>query len=152
MSRLLVLLGVLVAGYGGWLLLTTQDGAAVRATVVWAAVAVLVHDAVLAPIAIGLGWGARAVVRRTGVPRRPAAAAAVVLVVLGTVTLVAVPVLGGFGEEPTNDTLLPGDYGIGWVLVAAFSLLAATLLALTGLVSEERPGRSDGGPGARRRR
>lgn len=152
MRGLLVGIGVAVAGYGGWLLVSTQDAAAVRATVLWAVVAVIVHDLVLAPLVIGLGWVVRELVRRTGVGGRAAAALVAALVVLGSVTLVAVPVLGGFGADPRDPTLLPRDYGAGWWLVAGFSVLAGTALAFTGLLSEKRPGRSDRGPGAPRRR
>jgi hypothetical protein len=98
MRGVLVAVGVAVLGYGGWLLMSTQDLAEVRAVVAWAAVAVVLHDAVLAPLVVLLGWLALAVRRRVrGRGARVAAGAAVVLVLLGPVALAAVPVLGRFG-------------------------------------------------------
>jgi hypothetical protein len=146
MRAVIVGLGVAVLGYGGWLLLSRQDLVDVREVVLWAAVAVVLHDAVLAPLVLALGWVARRLVAG-----RLAAAAVVVLVVLGPVALAAIPVLGRYGAEPGNATLLARDYPQGLIAVALVAVVAATVLALAGLVSEEERGRSSGGPGPRRR-
>jgi hypothetical protein len=146
MRAVIVGLGVAVLGYGGWLLLSRQDLVDVREVVLWAAVAVVLHDAVLAPLVLALGWVARRLVAG-----RLAAAAVVVLVVLGPVALAAIPVLGRYGTEPGNATLLARDYPQGLIVVALVAVVAATVLALAGLVSEEERGRSSGGPGPRRR-
>ncbi len=47
---------------------------------------------------------------------------------LGSLTLVAVPVLGGFGRstDPTNETLLDRDYVAGWLVLAG--LVVAVVL------------------------
>jgi hypothetical protein len=50
--------------------------------------------------------------------------AAVGLVVLGSLTLVAIPVLGRFGVRADNPTLLDRDYRAGWLIVAALVLVA----------------------------
>jgi hypothetical protein len=153
MRTVLVAVGVAVVAYGGWLLVSTQEWADVRGVVLWAAVAVLVHDAVLAPVVLALAWVAGRVLRPDRDPRRRtvAAAATVVLVLLGPVSLAAIPVLGRYGAEPGNPTLLGRDYTAGWLAVALVSVVAATVLALSGLLSEEDRGRSSGGPGPRRR-
>ena len=49
-------------------------------------------------------------------PRAARAPAVVGFVVLGSVTLLAVPVLGRFGARPDNATLLDRDYVVGWVV------------------------------------
>ena len=36
-------------------------------------------------------------------------------VVLGSLTLLAIPVLGRFGERPDNATLLDRNYTVGWL-------------------------------------
>jgi hypothetical protein len=53
------------------------------------------------------------------------------LVVLGSVTLLAVPVLGRFGARDDNPTLLDRHYGTGWLVVAGLVVLA---VAVAGLV------------------
>ena len=63
----------------------------------------------------------------------PAAArgpAAVGLLVLGSVTLVAVPVLGRFGEVPSDPTHLNRDYVAGWSAVAGLILTGVVLATL----------------------
>ena len=73
----------------------------------------VLHDLVLAPLVIvARGRGGEAAPRAW---RAPAAAA---LVVLGSVTLLAIPVLGRFGARADNPTLLDRSYWAGWALIA----------------------------------
>lgn len=134
-------LGVLVAAYGGWLLLSRQDAAGNLDALLWLAGGVVVHDALLAPALVGLCWvGARLLPRVA----RPAAAAG--LLVLGSLTLLAVPFLGGFGREnaPDNETLLDRDYTTGYLALAATVLLLVVLPVLVHTVRSSRPARGGG--------
>lgn len=140
-------LGIAAIGYGGWLLVGSQDLDAVGWVVVWAATGVVLHDAVLAPVVLLLGWGAG----RRRLPGPVLAGGTVLVVLLGTITLAAVPVLGGFGADPTNSTLLARDYLRGWLLVAAGAVLVAAVVGLAGLRSEADGGRRAGGSRPRRR-
>lgn len=116
-----------------------------RAVLVWLVGGVVVHDGVLAPATVGLGVLVVAV-RRRPVPAPLVAGA----VVLGTVTVVAVPVLGRFGARPDNPTLLDRDYGLGWLVLATLTLLvSAAATAVTVARSRKRGG--DDGSGAGRR-
>ncbi len=122
-ARLVIgLPGVLAVVYGGYLLLTRQDAAGHVATAAWLATGVVLHDLVLAPLFLVLSaLGAR-------VLPQPARAPAVVgLVVLGAVTLLAVPVLGRFGAKPDNPTLLDRAYGPGWAVLAGLTVLAVVV-------------------------
>jgi hypothetical protein len=134
--RLLVgAVGVVGAAYGAWLLLD-QD---YLAAAIWLVAGVVLHDFVLVPLTLGLGWVAARVV-----PPGWRSPLAVGLVVLGSVTLVAVPVLGGWGANTDNATILDRPYATGWFLVA--TLVLAGVVA--GAVLSRR---RSGGPGARRR-
>ena len=64
------------------------------------------------------------------------------LVVLGTVTVTAIPVLGDFGARPDNLTLLPRNYVLGWFVFAALVLVVTVVAAL------RAPRRHDGGAGS----
>lgn len=121
---LLGALGVLVAAYGGWLLLSRQDTAGNLDTLLWLVGGVVVHDGLLAPVVIGLG-----VVLSRVVPAGARAAAVAGLVVLGTLTLLAVPFLGGFGRDnaPDNTTLLDRDYTAGYLVLVAAVLVLVVL-------------------------
>lgn len=96
-----------------------------RATVVWLAVGVAAHDAVLAPITVGLGL---LTVRL--LPAFAKAPLVVAFVVFGSLTVLAVPVLGRFGARPDNPTLLDRDYGTAWWGLAIVVLLAVVVASL----------------------
>jgi hypothetical protein len=86
---------------------------------------VVLHDFVLAPLVLALvALGARVAPVAARVP------AASALVVLGAVTLLAVPVLGRFGARPDNPTLLDRNYTAGWFALAGVALLATVVAAL----------------------
>lgn len=150
MRAALLSVGVAAMAYGGWLLLSRESADQVRDVLVWLVAGVVLHDAVLSPIVILAGWLAGRLLSRP-----VAAAAAAVLVVLGPITLLAVPVLGRFSANPANPTLLPRDYGWGWLAVAGTTVVAAA--AGTGLRELRSRQRGEGverssdgaGPGGR---
>ena len=122
---LLAGLGVLVGGYGAFLLLSRQDPDQLLNAALWLVSGVVLHDFVLAPLVLGLVVvGARLV---PAVGRAPVAAG---LVVLGTATVFAIPVLGTFGQRSDNPTLLDRDYLRGWLVFAALTVAVSTYAAL----------------------
>jgi hypothetical protein len=134
--------GVVVGAFGAWLLLTRQDLDQLVDAAVWLVAGVLLHDGVLAVATLLIGALVLPLLPR--VARGPAV---VGFVVLGSVTLLAVPVLGRFGARPDNDTLLDRDYVVGWVVLAA-------LIVMTTVVASVRGSRAGGvrGPRPRGRR
>ena len=132
MRAVLGLLGLLVTGYGAWLLVTREDDLVDVA--LWLGAGVLLHDAVLALVAVALG---AVTVRLAPAPAR--APLVVGFVVLGPLTLLAVPVLGRFGARADNPTLLDRDYTAGWLALAALTAVAVVLTAL--VRSRRHPGR-----------
>jgi hypothetical protein len=137
-SRLLVGGVGMVAGlFGAYLLLTRQDVGQLRSAAFWLVSGVVLHDFVLAPavlvvVALGGRW----------VPASFRAATTAGLVVLGTVTVLAIPVLGRFGERPDNHTLLNRHYTIGWLALAGLVLVT---VAVGGLAHRRRhPARTPG--------
>lgn len=117
----LALLGLAGVAWGAWLLLDTQDLAELRGVAIWFAGGVIVHDAVLAPLTLAL----TAVAGRI-VPRRWSGAAASAAIVIGTVTVMAIPVLGGFGADydSANTTYLDRDYLAGWLGIVVLTVVA----------------------------
>lgn len=139
MARVLLgALGVAAAAYGAWSLLG-EGLADTVTTAIWLAGGVVLHDFVLVPLTLAVCWlGARVL------PAGRRAPVAAGLVVLGTLSLLAIPVLGGWGANTDNATILGRDYATGWLVVA--TLTCAGVLA--GLVTSRR---RTGGKGARRR-
>lgn len=132
---LLVVTGILLAAYGGWLLLSRQTFAQVQEVAVWAIAGVVLHDVVVAPLAIAAGWLAARLLPRTVAP-----AAALVLVVVGTLSIVAVPVLVHGAAPQGNPTLLDRDYFLGWTTL----VLVIVVTGLGGAWLGRRRERVDG--------
>lgn len=130
----LVGLGVIAAAYGGWLLLDLGIDNLVD-TVTWLVGGVLLHDAVLAPVTLVSAFVATRVL--PAVWRGPVAAGAIVL---GSVTLLAIPVLGRYGARSDNPTLLDRNYTAGWLALAG---LTCAGVAVAALISTRRR-RNDG--------
>jgi hypothetical protein len=150
MRILLGALGVLVGAYGAWLLLSRQDADQLISAGLWLAAGVVLHDAVLATAVLLLG----AVALRP-VPRAARGPLVAGFVVLGSVTLLAVPVLGRFGARADNPTLLDRDYTAGWLTLAGLTLLAVLTVLTAALVRSHRDpdaGGGDRGPRHRGRR
>jgi hypothetical protein len=118
-------LGVLVGAYGAWLVLSR--GHDLLDLLIWLAAGVVLHDGVLALVVL---VGGTVAVRL--LPKAAKAPAVVGLVVLGTVTLLAVPVLGRFGERSDNPTLLDRDYTAGWLVFAALVVVGVVTASLVG--------------------
>jgi hypothetical protein len=115
--------GTAAAAVGTWELLRSGLSNIV-ATVWWLAGGVVAHDALLAPVTLLVVFAAS---RR--LPEWLRAPAAVGFVVLGSVTVVAIPVLGRFGARSDNPTLLDRNYLLGWLVVAAVVTVGVGLAA-----------------------
>ncbi len=126
------LVGVAVGIYGGWLLLSRQAGEDLVSAAQWLVGGVVLHDLVLAPVVLVVV----AVAGRLA-PRPVRAQGAVLLVVVGSVTLLALPVLGGFGRRSDNPSLLDRDYTTGWLVLVG---VVVALIAVGSVVQRWRRG------------
>jgi len=127
--RVVVLGAGLAAAAYGVLLLVERGWANLVATLTWLVGGVVLHDALLAPVTIAAAWLALRWVRRDRL-----APWAVALVLLGPLTLLAVPVLGRFGARADNPTLLDRNYWAGWSAV----VVVVTAAILVGRYVERR--------------
>lgn len=123
-------MGVALMGVGALLLVEAGD---VRDVLVWLAGAVVLHDAVVAPVVLLTGLllvrgGARGPVRGG-------------LLVAGALTAVALPVLLRPGRT-ANPSVLPLDYPRNW-LIALGAVAAVTALWAVGRRFGRRRGRPD---------
>jgi hypothetical protein len=107
-----------------------------RQVLVWLVVGNLLHDVVLAPLVVSLGVLMVRVVPTWA--RTPVVAG---FVVLGATTLLAIPVLGNFGNEVTNPSLMPRDYWSGWAVVATVAVVGVLLGAVLRLRRQQSPDR-----------
>jgi hypothetical protein len=142
--RWLFLLPGLAAGaYGLVGLLSAGPRVPLRSVLIWFVGSALLHDLVIAPVWIGLGWLAHRVL-----PRPARAPAMIGVAVSGLVTLVALPFVLGYGADPNNPSFLPRDYGRNLLLVdGAVLVVAAVWATLATLRARRQPPGEPGEPG-----
>lgn len=142
-TRLAIAVPGVLAGIYGLVLLIDQGFDNLRATVIWAAGGVIAHDAILAPLVLLV-----CLVAARLLPPSALAPAVVGGIVLGTLSVVAVPVLGRFGARSDNSSLLDRDYPTAWLVVAGLTLAGVLLASVLG--ARGRPAtRRGGGEGSR---
>ncbi|TQN43628.1 hypothetical protein FHU33_3084 [Blastococcus colisei] len=132
---LFVLPGLAATGYGVFGLVTAGSRVPLDSWLTWFVGSALLHDLVIAPIWIGLGWLAARLLPK---PARPAAV--VGAAVTGVLTLVAMPFVLGFGENPLNPSFLPREYGRNLLLI---NLGVLAVAAVWGTVATIRARRQD---------
>ena len=137
MRTTLAALGVAVTAYGGWLLVSRTDTSQLVDAAIWLGSGVLLHDVVLTGAVLVVA----AVALRLPDPAR--APAVVGLVVLGSLTLVAVPVLGRFGARDDNPTLLDRPYLESWLVLVGVTMVAVTAASLVRSRQRQRTGQED---------
>lgn len=92
----------------------------------WFLGGLVIHDLLLVPAVLGIGLA----LRRLPAPLQPPVRAA--LIVSGTLALMSVPLLLGYGRatQPGNTSLLPGDYPRSLAIVLGAVWAAAAIWAL----------------------
>ncbi|CAN5517866.1 hypothetical protein BH11ACT8_BH11ACT8_24770 [soil metagenome] len=135
---LLGALGVLTGLYGAYLWLSRQELDQIKSAVIWLAGGVILHDG-----AIGLSVLVVAAVAARVLPAAAKAPATVGMMVLGSVTLLAVPMLGSFGAKDDNPTLLDRNYGVGWLVFFVLVLVAVVVASVLRARSTATPAPSD---------
>ncbi len=117
----LAVTGVVVGLYGAVSLLTNVPFGTLLLLALWLIGAVVIHDGIVSPLVLGVGWALHRVV-----PPRARRYLQGGLVAAGLVTVVAVPMIAQQGAQPASKALLQQSFGgnlallIG--LVAAVSL------------------------------
>lgn len=84
----------------------------------------LMHDLVLAPVVFAAGMA----IRRS-IPPRVRAALQGALIATGVLVIYSFPLLRGYGRRPSNPTVQPNNYAIGFAIVVAVAwVVSATVL------------------------
>lgn len=112
-----VVRGILIAvgvGFGLWGLWLMRDFTREQLTseAFWLAGGVILHDAVLAPVVVGIGYLASRLL-----PGHFRSSTATAFLVWGTLTITFLPVLSGQGGKPGNDTILGKPYVLSWIIM-----------------------------------
>lgn len=123
--------GGLLLAFGVLRLVTKLDTSDLVALLLWLVVAVAVHDAVVAPLTVGVG------VVLTRVPPRARRYVQGGLLVAAMLTVVAVPLIHRQGTQPAAKALLLRDYAGNLALLLGL-VAAVALLLYAGRVLRDR--------------
>ncbi|WP_375503183.1 hypothetical protein [uncultured Jatrophihabitans sp.] len=142
-------LGVALALFGAFRLVTQIPVADLVVLAVWLILAVAIHDGLLSPAVIAVGW---LVARVT--PARAGRYVQSALVGGGLISVIAIPLIYREGSQPADKAILQQNYG-GNLSVLLAIVAAASVLAYAGRVVHDHrtpataPGiESDGREGA----
>ena len=130
-------IGALLLAWGAFVMFDSVRLTRIPGVVLWVAAAIVLHDALLAPIVFALGLALRRAGRRT-----TGTVIAIVqsgIVVGSLVSLVAVPLIVAQNFAPANPTVLPLNYGLNlgifWLVLA----LVTAGLSVGAFVRGRRP-------------
>ncbi|WP_149359585.1 hypothetical protein [Lolliginicoccus suaedae] len=114
--------GIAAIGYGA-LLALSRSTPEILSAAIWFGGGIIIHDALIAPLSLAVGYSGRTVLPRTW--WAPIATAGLCT---ATLLAVAVPVLGREGARPDNPTVLDRDYTTGLAIAVGAIWVIALLL------------------------
>ncbi|MFC5930719.1 hypothetical protein D6T64_13305 [Cryobacterium melibiosiphilum] len=140
----LLTVGVALLAWGAYVMLDTVRLPRITGLAIWIAAAIILHDAILAPILFGAGL----LLRRAGqtVPGTVIAVVQGTLVVGSMVSLIVVPILVAQNFTPKNPSILPLNYGLNlgifWLVLVLLGTGLSALLYLRARRANDRPSSS----------
>jgi hypothetical protein len=115
--------GVLLALFGVFRLITQIPSADLLVLAIWLGAALLIHDGILSPAVVTLGWVISHVV-----PPRARRYLQAALIIGALVTVIAIPMIHRRDSQPKNKAILQQNFGgnltLVLVVVAALSSVA----------------------------
>jgi type IV secretory pathway VirB3-like protein len=134
---ILAISGIVLALFGAFRLFTEVPFRSLVFIAVWMLAALMIHDGILSPLVVTVGW----LLRRL-VPDRARRFAQVGLIVSGLVTVIALPMIYLRGSQPAVKAILLRNYGANLTLI--IGIVAVVTLALYAVrVARDRPRGAD---------
>jgi hypothetical protein len=127
----LAVAGIALLGFGVLRLLTQVSTYSLTNLAVWLVAALVLHDLVLAPTTIGVGW-----VLRRWVPDRARRYVQGWLIVSATLAVIAIPMIVLRGSQPVVKALLLRNYGANLALLVGLAAAVSALLYLRRVVAD----------------
>ncbi len=115
--------GVLLGLYGVFRLVTTVGFVELLVLAAWLVGAVVIHDGILSPLVVSVGW----FLART-VPARARRYLQAFLVVGGLMTIVAIPLILQRDRQPASKALLQQNYGGNLALLLGLAAVVSLVL------------------------
>ena len=120
---ILAVAGILLGLFGVGRLLTEIPGDSLKWLAVWLIAAILIHDGILSPLVVAVGW-----FLREHVPARARRYLQAGLIMAAMVTVIAVPMIYRRGSEPVSKAILNQNFGANLALLLGI-IAGATLVA-----------------------
>lgn len=127
--------GALLGLFGALRLVTQIPLGHLVVLAIWLIGAVVIHDGILSPLVVGIGWA----ISRS-VPARARGSLQFALIVAGLVTVVAIPLIYRQGSQPASKAILRQQYG-GNLTVLLGIIVAITLVLYAVQVARRGAGR-----------
>jgi hypothetical protein len=119
----LAIAGIGLAGFGIFRLVTQIPPPNLLILAVWLAAALIIHDVLLAPSVVGVGW-----LLRRFVPDRGRRFLQLALIIIALVMLIAVPMIFLRGSQPAVKALLLRDYGANLIMIVGVVAVITLIL------------------------
>jgi hypothetical protein len=133
---ILALAGLLLLAFGVFRLLTEIPTGSLIKLGIWLLAALIIHDLLISPAVVGVGWTLRRKIPDRG--RRYLQAA---LIIIAMVTVIALPMIALRGSQPPVKALLLRDYATNLALLIGL-IAALTAVAYAVRVRRDRHPRS----------
>lgn len=137
--------GVLLLAFGIFRLGTEIPLRSLVFLAVWLVAALIIHDGVLSPAVVGVGW-----LLRRFVPDRGRRYLQVALIISGLVTVVAIPMIYLRGSQPAVKALLLQDYGANVTLLLGIIAVGSLALYAVRVARDRAPASGQRNPKDRR--
>lgn len=106
--------GIALGAFGIFRLVSEIPTHSLLILLLWLAAALVLHDAILAPSVVGVGW-----LLRRHVPDRGRRYLQIALIMSALITVIALPMIFLRGTQPAVKALLLRDYGSNLILIIA---------------------------------
>lgn len=126
--------GILVGLYGVVNLVTGVDLGTLVVLALWLIGAVVIHDGILSPAVLAVGWALH-----RWVPPRARRYAQAGLIAGGLITVVAIPMIVRQGAEPASKALLRQNFGGNLTLLLGLVAAASLVLYAVRVARDTRP-------------
>ena len=131
---ILAVAGILLGLFGVGRLVTEISSYSLKWLVVWLIAALLIHDGILSPLVIAVGW-----YLREHVPRRGRRYLQAGLIMAAMVTVIAIPMIYRRNSQPVSKAILNQNFGGNLTLLLGI-IAGATLLAYAIRVARDQSG------------
>ena len=130
----LAVAGILLGLFGVGRLVTEIPGYSLKWLAIWLIAALLIHDGILSPLVIAVGW-----YLREHVPHRGRRYLQAGLIMAAMVTVIAIPMIYRRDSQPVSKAILNQNFGANLTLLLGI-IAGATLLAYAIRVARDQSG------------